>query len=210
MVADEMESVPQDQVLNARDGAFKKTVLFVALANLAYFGVEFIAASKSGSVSLFADSIDFLEDTSINLLILFAMSWSLQARARVGHGLALLILVPSLFTLNAIVHKFSTHSVPAPAILSLVAAGALVVNLACAARLMSFRHHSGSLAKAAFLSSRNDALANIAMIIAGFITARTNSYLPDLAVGLGIALINTDSAREVWRAAGQEKLKAVP
>lgn len=48
----------------------RRVVLFVALLNLGYFGVEFAVALAIGSVSLFADSIDFLEDTSINFLIL--------------------------------------------------------------------------------------------------------------------------------------------
>jgi len=51
-------------------------VIIVASLNLAYFGVEFAVAVAIGSVSLFADSIDFLEDTSVNLLIAVALGWS--------------------------------------------------------------------------------------------------------------------------------------
>jgi Co/Zn/Cd efflux system component len=47
---------------------FRKIVIVVALLNLAYFGVEFAVALAIGSVSLFADSIDFLEDASLNFL----------------------------------------------------------------------------------------------------------------------------------------------
>ena len=56
----------------------------VALLNLAYFGVEFSVALAIGSVSLFADSIDFLEDTSINFLILLALGWNARQRSHVG------------------------------------------------------------------------------------------------------------------------------
>jgi Co/Zn/Cd efflux system component len=55
--------------------ALRRAVLAVALLNLSYFGVEFAVALSIGSVSLFADSIDFLEDTSLNLLILVALGW---------------------------------------------------------------------------------------------------------------------------------------
>lgn len=48
---------------------FRRFVLIVALLNLGYFGVEFAVALSIGSVSLFADSVDFLEDASVNLLI---------------------------------------------------------------------------------------------------------------------------------------------
>jgi Co/Zn/Cd efflux system component len=54
-------------------------------------------------------------------------------------------------------------------------------------------------------SARNDAWANIAIIAAGLLTAATLSAWPDLVVGLGIALMNGDAAREVWQAARQER-----
>ena len=70
--------------------------------------------------------------------------------------------------------------------------------------LAQYRAHSGSLTRAAFLSARNDALANVAIIGAGVVTAYTLSAWPDLIVGLGIAAMNADAAREVWIAAHEE------
>ena len=86
--------------------------------------------------------------------------------------------------------------------------GALAINLYCAFRLARFRTHSGSLTRAAFLSARNDALANVAIIAAGGITAVTLSALPDLIVGLGIFLLNLDAARQVYSAARDERRAA--
>ena len=51
----------------------RSAVRLVAILNLAYFGIEFAVAGAIGSVSLFADSIDFLEDASVNFLILVAL-----------------------------------------------------------------------------------------------------------------------------------------
>ena len=65
-----------------------RVVIVVAVLNLAYFGVEFAVALEIGSVSLFADSIDFLEDASLNLLIAIALGWSATSRARLGMVLA--------------------------------------------------------------------------------------------------------------------------
>jgi hypothetical protein len=73
--------------------SLRQTVLLVALLNLAYFGVEFGVALAIGSVSLFADSVDFLEDASINLLIAVGLGWSAANRARLGMVLAAVILV---------------------------------------------------------------------------------------------------------------------
>jgi len=133
----------------------RQTVLLVALLNLAYFGVEFGVAIAIGSVSLFADSVDFLED-------------------------------------------------------SLTGAGALAVNLICALMLARFRSHAGSLTRAAFLSARNDAYANVAIVLAGFLTLVTLSAWPDLVVGLGIAVLNADAARDVLAAARKERAEAAP
>ena len=182
----------------------RKVVIIVAVLNLAYFGVEFAVALAIGSVSLFADSVDFLEDASVNLLIAIALGWSASSRARVGMALAGILLIPGLATLWTAWVKFMILSPPAPLPLSLTGVGALIINLSCALMLVRFRAHSGSLTRAAFLSARNDVLANVAIIAAGLVTAYTISGWPDLIVGLGIAAMNADAAREVWSAAREE------
>ena len=182
----------------------RRVVVVVAVLNLAFFGVEFAVARAIGSVSLFADSIDFLEDASVNFLIAIALGWSAANRARLGMALVGILLIPALATLWTAWEKFMTPFPPAPLPLTLTGAGALAINLLCAFLLMRFRTHSGSLTRAAFLSARNDAVANVAIIIAGLVTAYTLSGWPDLIVGLGIAAMNVDAAREVWRAAHEE------
>ncbi|PST63698.1 cobalt transporter [Rhizobium sp. SEMIA4064] len=189
----------------------KRVVRQVALLNLGYFGIEFLVALSIGSVSLFADSVDFLEDASINLLIAVALGWSARNRARVGMALAGILLVPGLATVWTAWQKFMTPVAPDPLPLTLTGLGALVVNLSCALMLTRYRHHSGSLTRAAFLSARNDALANIAIIAAGLMTAFVwHSAWPDLIVGLAIAAMNADAAREVWSAARNEHRTAQP
>jgi Co/Zn/Cd efflux system component len=102
--------------------------------------------------------------------------------------------------------KLNAPVAPAPLPLSLAGFGALLVNLCCALMLARFRHHGGSLTRAAFLSARNDTIANLAIIAAGLATAFLwRSAWPDLIVGLGIALMNADAAREVWQAARRER-----
>lgn len=188
------------------DAGFRRAVSSVAALNFAYFGVEFAVALAIGSVALFADSIDFLEDTAVNLLILCALGWSLHARARVGMVLAALLLAPGLATLWTAWQKFNVPVPPAPLPLTLTGLGALAINLTCAVILLRHRHHSGSLSKAAFLSARNDALANVGIVAAGLATAFVwRSAWPDLIVGLAIALVNLDAAREVWSAAREER-----
>jgi Co/Zn/Cd efflux system component len=184
--------------------ALRRAIRAVALMNLGYFGVEFAAALAIGSVALFADSIDFLEDAALNLLILAALGWPPVWRARVGLALAAILLVPTAATLWTAWARFTAPVAPDPAILSLTGVGALAVNLAAAVLLVRHRHRGGSLSVAAFLSARNDAAANAAIILAGLLTAATGSHWPDLAVGLGIAALNLDAAWKVAAAARRE------
>lgn len=183
----------------------RRVVLIVALANLAYFFVEIFVARKIGSVSLFADSIDFLEDTAVNVLIAVALGWSATRRARLGMFLAALLVVPALAFLWTAWQKLQTPVAPEPWLLSATGFGALVVNVGCALLLTRFRHHAGSLTRAAFLSARNDAYANVAIIGAGLLTLVWRSGWPDLIVGLGIAALNADAAVDVWKAAKSER-----
>jgi len=184
--------------------ALRNAVRVVALLNLTYFGVEFSVALLIGSVSLFADSIDFLEDASINALILLALAWSAPRRSMVSKVLAGIILIPGLATAWMAWQKFAAPMPPAPLPLSLTGAGALLVNFVCALILVRVHHHGGSLGLAAFLSARNDVLANAAIILAGLVTGYTLSVWPDLLVGLGIAIMNAGAAAEVYKAAGKE------
>jgi len=188
----------------------RQAVCFVAALNLTYFGVELAVALEIGSVALVADSVDFLEDASVNLLIALALGWSTKRRARVGMSLACLLLVPGIATVWMAWQKFHALSAPEPQPLSLTAAGALLVNLSCAFVLARHRVHPGSLVRAAFLSARNDVVANLATIVAAAFTFFWRSGWPDLIVGLAIAAMNADAAREVWLAAVAEHRSPAP
>src|SRR6266550_8041112 len=102
--------------------SLRETVRLVAALNLGYFGVEFAVALGIGSVSLFADSFDFLEDASINFLILVALGWRARKRTRVGMTVAGILLVPGLATLWTAWEKFNLPEAPDPAELSFTGA----------------------------------------------------------------------------------------
>ena len=105
--------------------ALRRSVTLVATLNLAYFGVEFAVALAIGSVSLFADSIDFLEDATVNGLILVALGWNARRRSIVGMSLAAVLFVPAIATAWTAWQKFNLPIPPAPLPLSLAGLGAL-------------------------------------------------------------------------------------
>lgn len=189
-------------------GALRRVVLLVAGLNFAYFFVEFAVALSIGSVSLLADSVDFLEDTAVNMLIFMALGWAASRRALAGKVAALIILVPALVAGWQAVVKAQDPVAPDVWPLVLTAGGAAVVNLVCALLLVRLRQHGGSLGVAAFLAARNDVLINIAIIGMGLVTAWTLSGWPDIVLGVLIILLNAAAAKEVWEVATEEQLAA--
>ena len=196
--------------LLANNLSFRNTLIVVAAANFVYFVFETGMAMRIGSVSLFADSIDFLEDAAVNVLVLLGLGWQAHKRALLGRGLAMLLLVPGLATLYAVLAKFNHPVAPAAGILGSVGVGALLINTTCAYLLARHRTVAGSLSRAAFLSARNDAIANLGIIAAAVATMFTRSHWPDLIVGLGIFAMNLDAAVEVWQAAHRPIAGNVP
>ena len=180
----------------------------MASLNLAYFFVEIGVALAIGSVSLFADSVDFLEDTAVNLLIVVALGWSAHRQALMGKVMAGIILVPAAAALWQAVAKFSDPSPPDPLSLALTAGGAIVVNTACALLLARMRAHGSSMSHAAYLAARNDVVANALIIAMAATTAWTVSGWPDIVLGIVIVLINGAAAKEVWEVAEEERLAA--
>lgn len=182
----------------------RRAVLIVALLNFGYFFVEFAAAIAIGSASLFADSADFLEDTAINMLVFFAVAWPAARRRKAGSVLAALILIPAVAAIVTVVLKIMNPEPPSPEGLTGVAVGALVVNLVCAVILLRLRNEGSSLATGAWLAARNDALANVLIIVAGLLTFVWATAWFDIIVGAIIAAVNLSAAKEVWEESREE------
>ena len=184
--------------------SFRRTLIIVALLNLAYFLIEFSAAVKINSVSLFADSIDFLEDTFVNLLIFFSYLMTSTLRPKISKILVIIILLPGLTALWAAWEQVMRPSMPEAFELTLVGLGALIVNFTCTIILMRFRKNDESLTKAAFLSARNDVLSNLIIITAGLTIMIYPSIWPDLIAGIIVFSINFDAAYKVYKIANTE------
>ena len=200
--------MPADNAPRATPPALRTVVARVAALNLGYFGIEIAVALAIGSVALIADSLDFLEDAAINLLIFAGLGWSARNRARLGTAMAGILLLPALAGAWAAYEKASDFAAPAALPLTLTGLGALAVNLTCALMLARHRSGSGSLTRAAYLSARNDAFANLAIIAAGLVTALHPSPWPDLVAAGGIAILNADSAADILKAAAAERRAA--
>jgi Co/Zn/Cd efflux system component len=182
----------------------KSIVARVAILNLSYFAIEFYFAQRFNSVALFSDSLDFLEDASVNILIFLSFSLAVIWRARLSYIFAFLLLLPGCSFLYNALQQISNPNTPNGDGMSIVGLGALCVNVYCAIILNKFKEIKGGLAKVAYFSARNDAIANVLIIIAGIVTFFWLSAIPDLIVGSMIFLMNADSARAILKAANRE------
>ena len=186
----------------------RRVVLVVAALNFGYFFVELGVALSAASLSLLADSVDFLEDTAINLLIAIALGWPLARRAAVGKVMALIVLAPAAVAGWEAVQRFSDPVPPQVGPVVLASLGAVAVNGVSAGLLVRVRHHGGSLSRAAYLSARNDVLVNLAIIAMAVITLWTASGWPDLVLGCCILGLALHAAYEVWEVSEDERLAA--
>lgn len=182
----------------------RATVLLVAALNLTYFVIEFYLGHVLNSLSLISDSVDFLEDAFVNLLIAVALAWSAATRKYVSYFLAVLLVMPGLvFIYNAIM-QLSRPETPEGSGMVLVGLGALVVNVFCALLIARHKNDEGGLFLAAFYASRNDAITNVLIIGSGIVTLFVPNIWPDLAVGTIILILNSGAARRVIKASRHE------
>lgn len=189
-------------------GRLRRVVLIVAALNFSYFFVEFAVALTAGSVSLLADSVDFLEDTAINLLIFTALGWPMARRAALGKAMALIILGPAAVAGFEAIQRFFEPLAPEVVPVVLASLGAIAINGTSAWLLVKVRHHGGSLSRAAFLSARNDVLVNVSIIVMAVLTLWTGSGWPDLILGCFIIVLALHAAYEVWEVSEEERLAA--
>ena len=159
----------------------------VAGLNLAYFVVEVSVALAIGSVSLLADSVDFLEDTAINLLIALALGWPLRRRAVAGHVMALIILVPAVVAAwQAVVKAFDPVAPDVPPVVHRRGRGGgqhRCALLLCGAHLVRVRHHGARSAGPPSCPPATTWSSTSAIMAMALVTAWTGSGWPDIVLG---------------------------
>lgn len=180
-------------------------MLIVALAiNAVMFLVEVGAGLIAGSLSLQADALDFLGDAGNYALTLFVLGMTLKARATAALVKGATMVVLGVFVLvQGVVHAV-TGGVPQAEIMGATALAALVANAAVAAMLYRYRD-GDSNARSVWLCSRNDVLANLAVLLAASAVFALGSRWPDLAVAAFIASLALTSGWQVVQGAVRER-----
>jgi cation diffusion facilitator family transporter len=178
------------------DPAYRRALLTVVVLNLGFGLAELVGGFIADSQALKADSLDFLGDGSISLIGLLALAWSAQARARVALSQGLFLGALGVGVIAFAIWRTFNATVPDAELMGAIGAVALAINVVSALVLARFREGDANV-RAIWLFSRNDALANFAVIAAAGLVAWTGSAWPDLAVAGIIALLFLHSAYEI-------------
>ena len=181
-----------------------RRILWIALAvNLAMFGIEIGAGFQSGSVSLLADAIDFFGDAANYAVTLAVLSMGLVWRARAALLKAASMLGFGLFVLGRAAWVAIHGGTPEALTMGSIGLLALVANIGVAALLYAYREGDANM-RSVWLCSRNDAIGNLAVMLAALGVFGTGSAWPDLAVAAAMAGLAITGGYSVAKQARQE------
>jgi cation diffusion facilitator family transporter len=195
-MSDVDDDLPKD--LAHITSAYRRALWIVVGLNAGYGLVEMVGGFISGSQALKADALDFLGDGLISFLGLLAIGWSLAWRARSALIQGLFLAVLGLGVLATTGYRVLVLNQPEAELMGLFGAVALVVNVASAAVLMPHREGDANV-RAVWLFSRNDAIGNLAVVVAAGLVWWTETAWPDLAVAFVIAGLFLQSAWSIIR-----------
>jgi Co/Zn/Cd efflux system component len=185
-----------------------RVILRIALVvNLAMFGVELVASIIAGSVSLRADALDFLADAANYAVALAVVGLALQWRARAALLKGGIMGLFGLWVAASTVRHALTGAVPHAEMMGGIGLLALAANLTIAGLLYRYRT-ADSQAMSVWLCTRNDCIANLAVMAAGAGVWMSGTPWPDIVVAAVIAGFGLSSAARVIRQARGELRQA--
>lgn len=187
--------------------AERRRVLWWVLGiNATMFAVELVAGYLAGSVALQADSLDMLGDT-----LVYGFSLAVITRGPVWKGRAAMLKAVIMFAfaaviLGQVVLELVTQAIPTAHVVGITALLALAANLVCLALL--YRHRGDDInMRSTWVCSRNDIVANVAVIASAFAVALSDSMWPDVVVSLAIITLFVRSA---WGVASEARATSHP
>jgi Co/Zn/Cd efflux system component len=185
------------------DCKYRLILWVVLLINLTMFMIEAISGLSSGSQSLLADSLDFFSDTANYAISIYVLSKTILIRAKAslikGYSMGLL----GIWVLSSTIYKAFFASIPKAEVIGIIGAIALAANVFSAFLLYKYRKGDSNRASV-WICSRNDAIANVAVIFAGIGVWITNTKWPDLAVAFIIVALALSGSFRIIKQAKKE------
>ncbi|MDV7338038.1 cation transporter [Terasakiella sp. A23] len=180
------QSCSSDQQGPVEDKTYRRILWFALITNALMFLVELIAGALGQSLALTADAMDFFSDAANYAITLVVLGMSLTVRAKAALFKGICMGLVGLYVFYSSVSHIIDGTVPRAEVMGIIGFLALVTNVVVA--LLLYRHRGGDANRQSiWICSRNDAIANIAVMAAGLGVWTTTSGWPDILVGLGIA-----------------------
>ncbi len=195
------EPKERSQITNTR--VYRRVLWIALLVNLAMFGIEILAGMKSGSVSLLADAMDFFGDAANYGISLWVLTLGLAIRAQAALVKAFTMAAFGVWILGTLLWHAYNGTIPHAPTMGVIGTLALIANLGVAWLLYAFRDGDSNM-RSVWLCTRNDAIGNLAVLLAALGVFGTQTAWPDLAVGMIMAGLALTSARQVMRQARLE------
>lgn len=174
-----------------------RKILWIALCiNFAMFAIEVIAGLNANSVSLMADAIDFFGDAMNYGISLAVLSMSVMWRARAALFKGLTMGAFGIFVLASAIWSFQQGKLPEPYTMGAIGMLALIANVSVALMLYAYREGDANM-QSVWLCSRNDAIGNVAVMLAAIGVFGSGSAWPDLLVAVMMAGLGVSAAVRV-------------
>lgn len=181
-----------------------RRVLWIALlVNGTMFGVELVGGLSADSVSLLADAVDFFGDAANYALSLFVLGMATIWRSRAAMLKGAMMGAYGIFVLAKAAWSITAGTAPEPATMGMIGFAALVANGTVALLLYAFRDGDANM-RSVWICSRNDAIGNVAVMLAALGVFGTGTNWPDLVVAAVMAGLGLTAARTVIAQSRQE------
>lgn len=190
---------------------YKRRLWLVIAINATMFLVEMGAGALAGSQALQADALDFLGDATTYGISLAVIGTSIQIRARAAILKALSLTAMALWVLGSTAYHVLILGVPRAEIMGAIGILALAANAASVLILMRYKDGDANV-RSVWLCSRNDAIGNVAVMIAALAVWGTATKWPDLLVAAIMAGLFLTSSIQILRQSFREmrETRSVP
>jgi Co/Zn/Cd efflux system component len=192
------------------DPTYRRILWIALMVNAAMFGIELFAGWASGSVSLLADAVDFFGDAANYGVSLFVLALAPIWRTRTGLAKGITMGSYGVFVLGATAWHFATGTVPKAETMGMVGFLALMANGLVAFLLYAYRNGDSNM-RSVWLCSRNDAIGNVAVMLAALGVFGTGNGWPDILVAAIMGILGLTAASSVIsQARGELKAARAP
>ncbi len=187
----------------APDPRFRRALWIVLVINMVMFGVEMVSGLFAHSVSLQADALDFLGDSANYILTLMVLGMSMRWRSGAALVKGATMGLFGLWVIGQATWNLYYGALPGAFVMGSIGFLALVANVASAGLLYAFRSGNANM-RSVWLCSRNDAIGNVAVMLAAGGVFSLGSAWPDLVVALVMAGLALSSSVLILRQAAGE------